>query len=206
MHNIHRTLFTILFIFCFQIFSQQSVEIDRYGKRVQIDGYLVEWSEKTSKKWDSTGNWQWDVVNTPEGISGYFRSLTAQPCSSLNVTIESSGGKKPFTLDINSGIAPRNAFFRIDQELYKESKKLVIEWVIPWDQADIDRLGRYALDIRGNNRCGDTISSIMITGNKEPPAKIITGKIIIQAVFIVILLSLYIVVRIKIMRQKHRKQ
>lgn len=207
MDNLHWKLFPVLLLYSFQLFSQQSIEIDRYGKRVQIDGYLVEWSEKYSKKGDSSGKWLWDVINTPEGISGYIRSETAVPCSSWNITIESPGSRKPFTIDANPGSTAQNTFYRIDQELYKETKKLVIEWVIPWEEADIDTLGRYALDIQVHNICGDTaISSIMITGNKKPPAKIITNKVLIQGLIIAILLSIYIYVRIKFMRKKHRKR
>lgn len=207
MYNFHWKLFSVLLLLGFQLYSQQSTEIDRYGKRIQIDGYLVEWSEKTSKKWDNTVSWLWDVVNTPEGISGYFRSETAVPCSSWNISIETAGSRKPFSINAVPGSATENRSFKIDQELYKETKKLVIEWVIPWEQADVDTLGRYALDIRSVASCGDTtVSSIMITGNKEPPVKIITNKVIIQGIFIVLLLTFYIVVRIKIMRKKHRKR
>jgi hypothetical protein len=207
MFNIYWKIFPILLLFCIQLFSQQSIEIDRYGKRVQIDGYLVEWSEKYCKKLDSSGTWFWDVVNTPEGLSGYFRSKTAVPCSSWIITLESPGRRKPFTIDANPGSTTQNSSFRIDQELYKETQKLVIEWVMPWEQTDVDTLGRYALDIRAHTRCGDsTVSSIMINGNKEPPVKIITNKVIIQGIFIIILLSFYIYVRIKIMRKKRRKR
>ncbi len=207
MCNLHWKPFSILLLSCFQLFSQENTEIDRYGKRIQVDGYLVEWSEKFSKKWDNSGNWLWDVMNTPEGISGYFRSKTAVPCSTWNISIESPGRQKPFIIAPGSAKTAQNGSFRIDQELYKETQKLVIEWAIPWEQADVDTLGRYALDIRALTSCGDTTgSSIMITGNKEPPVKIITNKVIIQGIFIVILLSFYIYVRIKIMRKKHRKR
>jgi hypothetical protein len=207
MHNLQWKLFPVLLLCSFKLFSQQSIEIDRYGKRIQIDGFLVEWSEKYCKKWDSSGKWLWDVVNTPEGISGYIRSKTAVPCSSWNITLESPGSRKPFTIDANPGSTAQNSFFRIDQELYKETQKLVIEWVIPWDEADVDTLGRYALDIRLNNRCRDTaISSIMITGNKKPPEKIITNKVIVQGSIIAILLSVYIYIRTKFIRKKHQKR
>jgi hypothetical protein len=200
-------LFSVLVLCSFKLYSQQNIEIDRYGKRVQIDGYLVEWSEKYSKKWDSSGTWLWDVINTPEGISGYIRSETAVPCSSWNITIESPGKRIPFTINANPGDTDQKSFYRIDQELYKETKKLVIEWVIPWEQADIDTLGRYALDIEAHDRCGDTAApSIMITGKKDPPAKIITNKVIVQGLIIAILLSVYITVRIKFIRKKRQKR
>jgi hypothetical protein len=195
-----------IFIICYQIFPQQSVEIDRYGKRTQLDGYLIEWSEKQSKKWDSSGKWFWDVVNTPEGISGYFRSAGAVSCSSWTIIIESSGNEKPFRISFPSDSAIQHSFYRIDQELYKDSSKLVIEWVVPWNDADVDSKGKYALDIRAHTVCGDTLPSIMITGSKEPPKKIITSKIVIQTAVIVLLLILYIFFRIKIRPRKPRKR
>jgi hypothetical protein len=206
MNNLFMKCFIFLFIFCIQLFSQESVEIDRYGKRIQLDGFLIEWSEKHSKKLDSTGIWLWDVINTPEGISGYFRSTEALACSSWSIIIESSGNSKPFIINIPSGEDQHQSFYRIDQELFKESSRIAVEWVIPWDKADVDNRGRYALDIRARDGCGDTVSSIMITGSKEPPRRIITGKIIVQVVIIAILLILYIVFRIKIMHQKRRKR
>ncbi|MBN1601198.1 MAG: hypothetical protein JW915_06290 [Chitinispirillaceae bacterium] len=198
--------FILFLMLSVQLFSQESVEIDRYGKRIQLDGFLVEWSEKYSKKWDSAGVWLWDVINTPEGISGYFKSTRALPCSSWNFLIESSGNGKPFIITIPSADEPHQQFYRFDHELFKESSRLAVEWVIPWNAADLDNKGRYALDTRARDGCGDTLSSIMITGSKEPPQRIITGKIIIQAVAIVVLLVLYIVFRIKIMHQKRRKR
>jgi hypothetical protein len=195
-----------IFITSYQIFSQQSVEIDRYGKRIQLDGYLIEWSEKHSKKWDSSRNWFWDVVNTPEGISGYFRSEGAVACSSWTIIIESSGNGKPLRINFPSNSADQLSFYRIDQELFKDSSKIVIEWVVPWKDADIDSKGKYALDIRAHSVCGDALPSIMITGSKEPPKKVITNKMIFQIIFIVILLILYILFRIKIRPQKPRKR
>lgn len=198
--------FILLLMLSVQLFSQESVEIDRYGKRIQLDGFLVEWSDKYSKKWDSAGVWLWDVINTPEGVSGYFKSTTALPCSSWSFLIESSGNGKPFIITIPSSDEHHQQFYRFDHELFKESSRITVEWVIPWDAADLDNRDRYALDTRARDGCGDTLSSIMITGSKEPPQRIITRKIIVQAVAIVVLLVLYIVFRIKIMRQKRRKR
>jgi len=206
MHSLFCKKFVLLLMLSVGLFSQESVEIDRYGKRIQLDGFLIEWSEKYSKKWDSSGVWQWDVVNTPEGISGYFKSTATLSCSSWTLLVESSGKGKPFIITVPSTDENSQQFYRIDQELLKESSRLVVEWVIPWDAAELDTRGRYALDIRARDECGDTLPSIMITGSKEPPQRIITGKIIAQVVAIVILLVLYIVFRIKIMHQKRRKQ
>ena len=202
-------IFTCGIFFCFVfIYTEplQSVEIAHFGKRIQPDGFLVEWSAKTVHNWDNEGLWYWDAINTPEGVSGYIRSEKAVGCSSWTFIVEPSGRGKPIEMKVPLEESNDKNLYTMDTELYKESQMVVFEWVVPWNRADLDAGKQYALDIRGRSSCGDILPPLMINGSKDPPTRLITPKIIFQGVFIVILLALYIIIRIKIRNQTRRKR
>ena len=61
--------------------------IDRRGRTIQVDGFLLEWKRADARAWDETG-WEWDAAVTPTGIAGYFKPKSTPPCSAwaFNIT------------------------------------------------------------------------------------------------------------------------
>lgn len=200
--------FVISLLFCF-IFNLSKpvycVEVARFGKRIQPDGFLIEWSGKTVHNWDNQRVWYWDAINTPDGIAGYIRSNKSVPCSSWTFIIEPSGKGKPLVMKVPPEVSNKNAVYNMDLQLYTDSSKVVFEWVIPWNRTDLDANQQYAIDIRGRSVCGDILPPLIINGSKDPPVRLITPKLIFQSVFIIILLTLYIIIRIKIRKKTRRK-
>jgi hypothetical protein len=182
-----------------------SVDIDRYGKRIQLDGYLIEWNNRTAHVWDNSGVWYWDAINTPEGIAGYIRSEHAVPCTSWTFVIEPSGNSEPLLINVSPG-APPQEHYSIDRDLLTSSSAISLEWIIPWDQADLDVHNQYAIDLRGRSACNEILPPLILSGSKDPPKRIITPKIIVQAVFIALLLTFYIIMRIRIRNQTLRRR
>jgi hypothetical protein len=60
--------------------------VDRRGRNVQIDGFLLEWKRADARQWYGT-DWEWDAVITPNGIAGYFRPKSTPACTAWTFDI-----------------------------------------------------------------------------------------------------------------------
>jgi len=179
-------------------------DIDRYGRRIQVDGFLMEWSEKTAKTWENRIKWYWDAVNTPEGLAGYLRTSEADFCPSWDFSIDPHGSSSPQYLKWPADTSMK-AIYRADTTSGKGSKELIIEWVVPWDSLQVDSSGTYVIELNGNSGCGDSLSPMLLTGTKEKPPSVFTRKVVTQIVLIVLLLVIYLAVRVRASNQTRRK-
>ncbi|MDR2591786.1 MAG: hypothetical protein LBC59_03160 [Chitinispirillales bacterium] len=62
--------------------DKESVNMVRRGRKIQVDGFLLEWRGAAANVWPGS-KWLWDAVSTPEGIAGYV----SLPAGSVNTGI-----------------------------------------------------------------------------------------------------------------------
>ncbi len=175
--------------------ADMEVDIDRQGKRIQTDGFLLEWSSKTARQWGES--WHWDAVNTPEGVAGYFSSGDNAVCSAWVFSIEPSGAQKEFEIRIPEKM--RGEFYTVDEQRFDSLNAVTVEWVIPWSA--LDTTGGYALSISAKSSCGDTLDPLLLTGSRQRNISLITPRLITQALLIVILLVVYFYIRKKVIKK-----
>lgn len=72
--------------------APKSVSV-RQGRKIQVDGFLLEWSEAGARAWPGSA-WRWDAVSTADGVAGYV-SLPAE-----NIKLADSG----INIGINTGV------------------------------------------------------------------------------------------------------
>ena len=63
-------------------------DISRSGRKIQLDGFLMDWMEKNRQAWSGSALWSWDAVNTADGVAGYFHMDGAPACSSWNFKVD----------------------------------------------------------------------------------------------------------------------
>ena len=180
-----------------------SFEIDRYGKRIQLDGFLVEWSQKTVKQWgNSAGSkWYWDAINTPEGLAGYVRSGRRVDCSNWVFSFEPQN----FVMTVPEE-STDSSLYRVDKRLYDSLGTVVLEWVIPWGKTGLDANGTYTVNLRGLSTCNDSLPALVLTGTREKNSGIVTPSVILRLLLIITLIIVYAVIYFRFRKRTVRKE
>lgn len=188
--------------------SQQQYTIKEYGRRIQLDGFLLEWKQKSAHSWTDDQQWFWDAVNTPEGITGYFKSKSKQPCSIWTFTFNSQGCITPFIAHIDKGtLVEKQSFFAFDKQLLLTSGEIVVEWVIPWNKACLNGSGDYSLTFKGYDSCGNSLPAVTIVGNQKiRNSKSVWNGTAIRIFVIAVLTIVFIIMRRRIRRRRSQTQ
>ncbi|MFP4014461.1 MAG: hypothetical protein ACLFVQ_10275 [Chitinispirillaceae bacterium] len=199
----HITVF-ILSLFV-AVSAEESVDIVRESKNIQVDGFLMEWNSGKARQWKNS-DWTWDAVNTPAGVAGYFSLGGEDPCSSWVFEIVPEGEDKEFQIRI-PGIFD-GEFYAVDEARYDSLGRPTVEWLIPWSALGKEKaVGKYVVRMKAGSGCEDNLEPVVLNGVREEKVKIITPKLISKGLLIVLLLVLYVRVRkyVKKAEAKNRK-
>jgi len=170
-------LIFVLMIFAAIASYADTVDVDRRGRRVQVDGFLLEWSAKDAREWAE--GWAWDAVITPDGVSGYVESRGAPACGSgwsFGIAAE-SGAEMGIDVPGEPGrAAPGNIAF--DRGAFDNEGTYTIEWLVTWDALGVER-ALTSLTITATSVCGDTLPSLNLRVVGEEPS---AGKAVVPAI------------------------
>ena len=158
MSNV-KILLLLLIIVC-QVSADVSANVERRGRRVEIDGFLLEWNRQDARKWDDS-LWTWDAVNTAEGAAGYFSAQGARACSSWAFTISADG--KALGIKVPEEAAAN--FFAFDRGSFESEGIYAIEWLVPWGIIGSDNV----ITLNAANVCGDTLETLRLSVVREIP-------------------------------------
>jgi hypothetical protein len=190
----------VIMLFAGNLFPQAMIDIERHGRKIQLDGFLLEWGQKTVRPWPDSDLWRLDVINTPEGLAGYFHTDTAI-CSSWTFTFDSHRNDEPVTIRIP---AAASNIYKVDSSP-DGSTGYVIEWLIPWSLIMEGNDSSYVIELDGKSSCGDTLTNLLLSGFTAPPPKIFNRRIVTQIVLIAILVAAYATIRVRLRRQNRRR-
>ncbi|NLL12541.1 MAG: hypothetical protein GX267_03970 [Fibrobacter sp.] len=185
--------------------AEHSITVNRYGRRIQLDGFLLEWNAQSAYTWKNKDQlWYVDVIATKEGLSGYIRSDSSVSCSSWTFSFRQSSGKEPVWLKIPSS---ESSIYKVDGKLFDSEKKVTIEWLIPWEHIVFDSTGDYRLFLIGISDCGDSLSGIQISGSKAHAEKNESiMSLILRGMLIIVLIVIYLLINAKIHERNLRKK
>jgi hypothetical protein len=187
------------------------IAVERHGRRVQVDGFLLEWDSKDANRWGGSG-WSWDAINTAEGVAGYFSSKGGQACSSWVFNIDVANTGKVLSIKIPE--QRTTDFFAFDKGSFDNDGTHTVEWIVPWSVFETDG-GNNASDNGGNDAypiilnaasdCGDTLAPLRLSVIREnmssaPPFYYI---IVTVSVLIAIIVVGFIAVTRKQKRRRH---
>jgi len=182
--------------------AQQDFDISGIGKKIQTDGFLMEWSSKTVKNWYRDSLWYWDAINTPDGVSGYIRSKNAVNCSSWVFTIDPYGETTPLNIRIPCDTA--SEFYCLDYQAYDSLKLITFEWVLPWESMEVDSDGVYSVRVTAKSECGDSLSSMLLIGSKKKKDEFFSKGFYIRIILISLLLYAFTTIILRVTQKKRR--
>ena len=180
--------------------------IIRSGRRIQLDGFLIEWGVKNRHVWHASGpnGWYWDAVNTVEGIAGYFH-CPATPCSSWTICADARlSVSKPLQIRIPDPVKAGNNFVCVNRAIKDSLYVITAEWILPWDSAGVDRTGKFLVRITGTSSCGDTLQPLCLTGSAIPRTN--KGKGFAKRIILLTALAIFFVVMHSVRKKTRRRE
>jgi len=179
--------------------------VAKNGRQIQLDGFLLEWKKADERPLGPDSTWLWDVINTREGLTGYFKAdkLTCQgPWTFRFLPCRLS----PYhAMEIRTDAVGSDSFFRVTHGDAGQGRDVVCEWIIPWKNICLDSGGAYQIGLFTFDACKDTLQPLILTGRMYNPKKAswggVYGKTILLGVLLVLLFFLQ-----KSTRGKFRKR
>jgi hypothetical protein len=175
------------------------------GRRIQLDGFLLEWREVNARPLFSDQHWRFDAVITPEGVSGYcIGPNPATDCSPWNVTfeIETAHSRSIRAIAVDSVRSSSwYALSRSDDSL----RAFAVEWVV--DRKTLSDTSSNPLRIRlsATDGCSTALGPTTLLIDTDRQSSPIPTRLIIQGILILILVIVYFVLRTRIRRSKDRR-
>jgi hypothetical protein len=197
-------LFIVAAVFFSDALSMTDFTVARTGRKVQLDGFLLEWPKDSAKKMSADWPWRWDAINTAEGLTGYFKAPASvgddwtfsflpqrlSPYSKMVLSFSSDSGQ---------------SFYRVSRPGGSPDSSITAEWVIPWSGIAVDSLGDYRVGIVARDGRGDTLPAVVLSGRAfREKAASQWGKVYLKAIFLVALLLLLFYVQRKVKRRTMR--
>ena len=171
--------------------AADTVDVSRHGRRVQVDGFLLEWNGDNARGW--TDVWRWDALVTPDGVAGYVASRGAPECGGWVFGVKQENGAE-ITIRAPDGHTTGNAVF--DRDGFEREGIYNIEWLVPRDAANGGGASVYSavITLTAANICGDTLPPVVIRVVREerprksvPAAMITMGSAAVLTVIIAVL-------------------
>ncbi len=180
--------------------GQHTFTVEKEGRRIQRDGFLLEWRLDRAERVDSRFDVRLDAMDTPEGLAGYVRYTSHDTCKGWTLRFYPRIGvwRRFVEMTVDSVGRP-DALFAIDTVLTHSAVHVAVEWMLPWDTLALDSTGAYQIGLTLSSGCGDTLDPILVSGTHmtRPYRGIWTPRIIAQLCVIGVLFALYAFVRVR---------
>ena len=196
-------------IFISQSADQLQLAVDKTGRSIQVDAFLLEWNEEDSDTINQgLFSLIWDAVNTPEGLAGYFLYTYKDTCtlSSFIIYPQTSALDRYMTMVMDTTV-PEPSFYAIEKSINEGDTSITAEWLIPWNKISIDSDGNYNVDFRATSSCKDTLKPITLSGKhtiEQGESGNMTTRITLQVISIVVLLAVFLILRAKAKKLQRR--
>jgi len=152
-------------IYCTSICAEVKLHsVDRYGRSIQLDGFLLDWKKTDAIALSADSGWFWDVINTKEGLTGYFKSVKKLTCKKWNFKFLPRQLSPYHALLFRTDSVAEQSLYRVSHADDPLHDTIVCEWVIPWSSVYRDTAGKYQVGLFVCNECGDSLCPVIITG------------------------------------------
>jgi hypothetical protein len=207
--------------------DKKSINAVRRGRKIQVDGFLLEWRGANANVWPGS-DWRWDAVSTAEGVAGYVSLPAGSVNRGVNVdnnpiinTVNDTSINTPIgfnwvitlravntgrSLDIDLPGRPSGEFFAFDKVEFDAGGPLTAEWVVPWeffDDGEDSSDYKLAITVAGGGGVGalrPLVLTVEVPAEPQGPSGLLTRLAMI--VLIAALTVTLVVVRRRQMRER----
>ncbi|NLD94013.1 MAG: hypothetical protein GX639_15250 [Fibrobacter sp.] len=189
--------------------AQVVYEVKDNGRRIQLDGFLLEWKPSLAKPFGNNIEFVCDAFKTPEGLSGYCKSKNPVSCGDWTISVSNELNREEIVKIrcLRSGISEKSSYYQYDYERFVSSGQLVVEWVIPWEKLTNNNKDTFNLKFTTINACGDTLPALSLTGRmNSSETKNVWSGTAFRAGVIAVLTLVFISLRRTIRKRMNRKE
>ena len=186
-----------------QTIPASTTTIEQSSRKIQKDGFLIEWSLQNSRVWSRDHQVTWDAVNTAEGLAGYIRfgQLHSNGRWQIHAYIK-NGMLFEWLLDSTGTGGPTYA---VDRKVAAGTSTGTLEFLLPWNSIALQPDSSYQIAFTALSPTGDTLVPLYIAGTRKTAIKKGTWSAVnFQAGAIGILLVVFIILQMRIKRKKRR--
>src|SRR5512133_3267477 len=112
----YRLKIVTLLVLCIlqSIISQVVYEVKDTGRRIQLDGFLLEWKPSLAKSFGDNIEFVCDAFKTPEGLSGYCKSKNPVSCGDWTITVSNELNSEEIVKIrcLRSGIGEKSSYYQ----------------------------------------------------------------------------------------------
>jgi hypothetical protein len=146
--------------------AADTVDVSLHGRRVQVDGFLLEWNGDNARAWADA--WRWDALVTPDGVAGYISSRGAPECGEWAFGVKPENGRE-IAIRAPDGNTSENAAF--DRDGFEREGIYNIEWLVPNDAVSGAPVYSAVITLTGANACGGALPPVVIRVVGEAQSK-----------------------------------
>jgi hypothetical protein len=182
--------------------------VERDGRAIQLDGFLLEWNKADSRPLAQGSPWNYDACNTREGLTGYFKTASDSLCRPWTFRFLHHRLSPYAYMELHTRTDSSKPFYRISSGAGTAEKGLVVEWLIPWDSIWHDSSGAYQVGLFAFDTCGDTMQPVIFSGHVYRQKAPVWGGVYAKGILLgVLMLMLFILqkrARAKLRTKKKR--
>ncbi len=179
------------------------MQIERKGKDIQLDGFLIEWQQKNARQLPGASMEgpavKWDASLTPSGIAGYFRTpFSNDSCEQVYMELIYPDSAGYDTLALRFDTTATNPYYVTHRTKIGSTRAVITEWLIPRYEASHIQKSLYAIAVNAYTLCGDTLvkhallKEALPQSESEPPAG---SNLTLRLFLILLLLGAYLLLR-----------
>jgi hypothetical protein len=189
--------------------SASVFEVQKNGKRIQRDGFLLEWPVSEAVVLDGPGNVRMNAVNTPEGLAGFVSYITDTIKTSQKLAFYPRAGvwTHPIEVTIGNDSTEPAGPFSVERVRTDTSEYVNIEWILAWDWIKPDSTGIYSVGLSVLPDSGADAATCVIKGKYIVPSssQAKPAGLRNQVILVVCLLGIYIYLRARAKKYMKKK-
>ncbi len=158
--------------------------VTRDGRSIQLDGFLLEWTRANAFPLDKDSLWLCDVLNTRDGLTGYFASGKPAGCGLWKFRFLPHRLSPYSFMELHASLDSTRFFYKTAPLAGAPGKGIAAEWVIPWDSIWHDSAGAYQVGLLAFDTCGDTMQPLIFTGRVYYPKPPMWGGVYLKGILL----------------------
>lgn len=183
------------------------VRIEAYSRPIQLDGFLLEWNEQDGRVLGADSLLIWDAANTKEGLAGYLKAPVRESCAVDYVRLypDMNAVHRYKQIALTDSVST-SGFYQLYHRR-EDPAATIAEFLLFWDDIDVDSAGAYRVGLIGYTGCGDTLGPLVLAGNRSAPrGGLFTPRMWVQLAVIVVMLAVYVALYVRVRKRNRRRE
>jgi hypothetical protein len=157
--------FIVLAIYPGTSVAVQVHSVERQGRMIQLDGFLLEWKKADARPLTERSVWFFDAITSREGLAGYFKTDSALSCGLWKFRFLPKRLSPYKYMELLAEADSSLPFYKVSSGEATGENGVTAEWVVPWDSIQHDSSAAFQVGLIVFDTCGDTLPPMIFSGH-----------------------------------------